>query len=211
MIESMNASVFLLKGIVLGFSIAAPVGPIGILCIRRTLDGGMSQGLISGVGAATADAIYGLIAACGITAVGSFLTAHDHWLRLGGGLFLLFLGFSIFRSRPSSANTESVQITGRFAAFASTFGLTLTNPMTILSFAAVFAGLGAGNSGSGWLGSSLLVLGVFSGSLLWWLFLSLAVGQLRARLNFSRLVWINRLSGIMLCAFGLMSLFALLP
>ena len=205
----MEASIVLLKGIMLGFSIAAPVGPIGVLCIRRTLTSGMSYGVISGLGAATADAAYGLIAALGITAAGAFLADHTQWLRLCGGLFLLYLGYANFNSVPVARSTVA-QTGDRLAAFISTLFLTLTNPMTILSFAAIFAGLGVGNTGQGWFQAVSLVLGVFLGSLLWWILLAGFIGQLRAGFDTARLIWVNRVSGLIISAFGIASLLSLL-
>lgn len=207
----MDFTVFFIKGMVLGFSIAAPVGPIGILCIRRTLTDGMLQGLLSGLGAATADACYGTVAAFGVTAAGNLLEAGRFWLHLGGGLFLLYLGCRIFRSQPTEKSADT-QKSGRVAAFASTFGLTLANPMTILSFAAMFAGLGSGAGTQGSATALQLVAGVFSGSLLWWLLLASFVGCLRSRFDTRHLVWVNRISGLVICLFGLLSLSAgLLP
>lgn len=206
----MDATVFLFKGLLLGFSIAAPVGPIGILCIRRTLTNGMAQGIVSGLGAATADAVYGLISAFGVTAVGVFLTDHTPWLRLVGGIFLLFLGIKTFRSAPG-AKAAIAKSGDHLTAFASTLFLTLTNPMTILSFAAIFAGLGAGSAGTGWTSAVFIVFGVFSGSLLWWILLACIVGYLRTGFDTARLLWVNRISGAVICTFGFISLAGILP
>ena len=206
----MDATDFLFKGLLLGFSIAAPVGPIGVLCIRRTLANGMSHGIISGLGAATADAVYGLISAFGVTAVGVFLTDHSQWLRLIGGLFLLYLGFKTFRSAPET-KAATAKSGDHLTAFASTLFLTLTNPMTVLSFAAIFAGLGAGSAGTGWTSAAFIVLGVFSGSLLWWVLLAGFVGHLREGFDTARLLWVNRISGAVICTFGFISLAGILP
>ncbi|MDT8903269.1 LysE/ArgO family amino acid transporter [Anaeroselena agilis] len=195
------------QGLVLGFSIAAPVGPIGVLCIRRTLAGGPLRGFVTGLGTATADAIYGLVAALGLTAVAAMLVDHQTYLRLGGGLFLCYLGWTAFRAAP--ARQAAAGIGGSLPGdYLSAFALTLTNPLTVLSFAAVFAGVGVGG-GQDSRGAALLVLGVFAGSLLWWLILSGATGLLRAELGPSRLVWVNRLSGIVIAAFGLACLLSL--
>ena len=156
---------FLLKGLILGFSIAAPVGPIGLLCIRRTLSGGISSGFASGLGAATADAIYGAIAAFSLSVVTTFLLDHQRVLQAGGGLFLLYLGLTTFRSLPAeTAATATGQ--GLLGAYASTLLLTITNPMTILSFAAVFAGLGLGTADGSLTAAVSLIAGVFIGSML---------------------------------------------
>ena len=193
---------FLLKGIILGFSIAAPVGPIGVLCIRRTLSCGMGHGFVSGLGAATADAIYGSIAALGLSVVSSFLIDQQFYLRLIGGAFLLYLGYTAYQSIP--AETASIA-KGEWlmGSYVSTLFLTITNPMTILSFAAVFAGLGLGATGGNTLSAFMLILGVFIGSLLWWAILSGLVNVLRDKFDQQRLKWVNQLSGIIIAGFGL--------
>jgi threonine/homoserine/homoserine lactone efflux protein len=199
---------FLLRGLVIGFSIAAPVGPIGVLCIHRTLAEGRAYGLISGLGAATADAIYGLVAGFGLTFISSILIGQGVWFRLVGGLFLCYLGVKTFLARPSEreALTKKSSFIG---AYASTLFLTLTNPATILSFAAVFAGLGVASTDGNYVSAGALVLGVFIGSALWWLILSSGVGILRAKFNRSGLRWVNRVSGMVIAAFGAVALISL--
>jgi threonine/homoserine/homoserine lactone efflux protein len=200
-----------LKGYVLGFAIAAPVGPIGLLCIRRTLLEGVPAGLASGLGAATADAMYGAVAALGLTAVSSLLVDQAVWLRLVGGLFLLYLGLTIFGSRPTLRSAEGGSRSAGLAwAYGSTLLLTITNPATILSFAVAFAGLGLIGTSSRGVPAMLLVLGVFLGSACWWLLLSGAVGFFRARVGGGALVWINRGSGVLLAGFGVVALLSVL-
>lgn len=186
------------KGLVLGFSIAAPVGPIGLLCIRRTLAGGQRLGLATGLGAATADGLYGLVAALGLTLVADFLVAQESGLRLFGWLYLVYLGVHIFFSPPAekSAVTGS---RGLLGAYLSTFVLTLSNPATILSFAPMFIGLGlaAGASRSA---AVALVLGVFLGSAAWWLSLTTLMALFGARLGPGGLRWVNRISGALIVA-----------
>ena len=197
----MSASAsFFVKGGVIGFSIAAPVGPIGLLCIRRSLADGPRVGLATGLGAATADAVYGAIAGFGLTAVSTFLVGKKFWLGLVGGAFLCYLGARTFFSKPP-ATPENKADTGLASAYASTFFLTLTNPGTILSFVAVFAGFGLGAAGS-YAAAAALVAGVFTGSALWWLILSQGVGRARSLLSPSRLMAVNRISGSILAAFG---------
>jgi len=205
----MEGSVFL-RGLLLGFSIAAPVGPIGVLCIRRTLGAGILSGIVSGLGAALADSLYGTVAAFGLTALSGLLLTHSDGLRLGGGLFLVYLGGKTFLARPAAVVSGS-DAAGRLRDFSSALLLTLTNPMTILSFTAIFAGLGFGGGQSGLPPAGWLVGGVFSGSLLWWVLLSSLVGRFRHRLGFAALRLINRVSGIILLGFGLISLFSLQP
>jgi threonine/homoserine/homoserine lactone efflux protein len=200
---------FLLQGLVIGFSIAAPVGPIGVLCIRRTLAEGRVYGLVSGLGAATADAVYGCVAGFGITFVSSLLVRQQMWLRLIGGGFLCFLGVRIFLSAPSEQAAPAKKI-GVFSAFASTFFLTLSNPVTILSFAAIFAGLGLGSTGGSYVPAAVLVFGVFVGSALWWLVLSGSVSLFRARFTPAGLRWVNRISGMVIVGFGVGALLSLI-
>jgi threonine/homoserine/homoserine lactone efflux protein len=192
---------FFLKGAVIGLSIAAPVGPIGLLCIRRSLAEGRLVGLFTGLGAATADAIYGGIAGFGLTAVSNVLVAYRVWLALFGGLFLCYLGIRTFLSAPARDDASSRR-SGFASAYASTFLLTLTNPMTILSFVAIFAGLGLA-SGADYRGATLLVVGVFAGSAVWWLTLSSGSALLRTRLGGGGMRLVNHLSGAMILAFGI--------
>lgn len=194
-----------MKGIVMGFSIAAPVGPIGLLCIRRTLAEGKLLGLVSGLGAATADGLYGFVAAFGLTMISQLLLEQTQWLHLLGGGFLCYLGIRTFLSKPAEIAATA---TGRglLGAYVSTLALTLTNPATILSFIAIFAGLGGVAPGSDRLSSSLIVIGVFLGSALWWVCLSWGVNLFRASLNPRRLGWLNKLAGGIICAFGVVAL-----
>jgi len=203
-------------GLLLGLSIAAPVGPIGILCIRRTLMMGPWVGLVSGLGAATADSLYGCIAGFGLTAIADFLTHQSMGLRIVGGLFLCYLGITTFLSKPPTepATVSAEDLLSETAsmprslvtAYGSTLALTLTNPATIFSFAAIFTGLGIVDSPQSFANSGILVLGVFIGSALWWLCLSSAVSLFRARFSPTGLRWLNRLSGIILLAFGMAAL-----
>jgi threonine/homoserine/homoserine lactone efflux protein len=196
---------FLLRGLVIGFSIAAPVGPIGVLCIRRTLSEGRASGLVSGLGAASADAIYGSIAGFGLAFISNFLVGQQVWLRLIGGLFLCYLGLKTFFSEPVKQTAQAKGI-GLVGAYVSTFFLTLTNPMTIISFAAIFTGLGLAGTGGNYGAAGVLVLGVFTGSALWWFILSGSVGFLREKFNIHGLLWVNRISGAIITGFGLWAL-----
>ena len=203
----------LIKGFLLGLSIAAPVGPIGVLCIRRTLSDGRLVGLISGLGAATADAFYGATAAFGLTFISTILVSQQFWLRIAGGIFLLYLGTRTFLSRPASETArDATSTSGRElpAAYCSTLLLTVTNPLTILSFAVIFAGLGVGGSGGDYMGAALTVVGVFLGSACWWFLLSGGVSLLRSRFSYNALWWVNRISGILILMFGAVALAGLL-
>lgn len=199
----------LLKGLVLGFSIAAPVGPIGLLCIRRTLTEGKMSGFISGLGAATADASYGFIAAFGLSSIAAFLLNHQSPIRLVGCLFLFYLAIKIFFSRPAEAALNAEVDVSLWKSYASTAFLTLANPATILSFAAVFAGLGVVSTRQDYLGAGSLVAGVFLGSALWWFILSAGVALFGSKLDARKLVWINRISGLLIASLGLWSLWGI--
>lgn len=207
----MEADVFL-RGLAIGLAIAAPVGPIGVLCIRRTLAEGRLAGLATGLGAATADMAYGAVAAFGLTAVSAFLVSQQDWLRLVGGAFLCILGVRTFLATPSPLPVAGDRSSRTLAGdYASTFLLTITNPLTILSFAALFAGLGLGSGYNDLASALLLVAGVFCGSALWWLLLSGAVSLLRRRITPAALRWVNRVSGLIIVLFGIAALVSLLP
>jgi threonine/homoserine/homoserine lactone efflux protein len=194
-----------LRGLIIGISIAAPVGPIGVLCIRRTLSDGRLTGLLSGLGAATADMIYGSIAAFGFSVIMNLLIGQKAWLQLIGGIFLLYLGIKTFLSQPSNEPAQTNR-GGLLGAYLSTLFLTLTNPMTILSFIAIFAGTVPANTSASPL---VLVAGVFVGSTSWWLALSFGVSMMRERIDSNLMQWINRISGVVIGIFGLISLIGL--
>lgn len=196
---------FFLRGFVIGFSIAAAVGPIGVLCIRRTLARGRLTGLVSGLGAATADAFYGAVAAFGLTMISNILIDYQTAFRFIGGIFLLYLGMKTFFSPVVEADLNE-DGRGLIGSYASTFVLTITNPMTIISFAGIFAGIGLAEPGGDYVVSALTVLGVFLGSTLWWIVLSVFVGTLRNRFSPNMLLWTNRLSGGIIVVFGIIAL-----
>jgi threonine/homoserine/homoserine lactone efflux protein len=191
----------LIKGIVVGIVIALPVGPVGVLCVRRTLFQGPSFGLVSGLGAAIADTIFGIIAGFGLTIVRDFMLRFQDWFGAAGGLYLLYVGIWALVA-ADQGEAEPVNDEALFAAFASTFALTITNPITILAFAAIFAMVGVSERG-GYLDTGVLVAGVFVGSLLWWLGLSFGIAWLRRVARTIRLAWINRISGFILATSGL--------
>lgn len=207
----MDAGIFV-RGVAIGLAIAAPVGPIGVLCIRRTLAEGRLAGFVTGLGAATADTVYGAIAAFGLTAVSAFLVSQQDLLRLIGGAFLCYLGVRTFVAKPAPQAAVVGEMTSRTLAsdYFSTFVLTITNPLTILSFAAVFAGLGLGSGYDDLESALLLVAGVFTGSALWWLLLSGGVSLLRGRITANGLRWVNRVSGVIIALFGVVALASLL-
>lgn len=200
---------FLWKGIVLGFSIAAPVGPIGILCIRRTLQYGRLSGLFSGIGAAVADTLYGIFAACGLTLISDFIMEKEIWLRLLGGLFLLYLGYRTFFSKKINMKEPPPHKT-LFSDFFSTFLLTITNPMTIVAYLAIFAALGIAEQHSTFSHASWLVTGVLFGSLFWWLILSEGITFFRKRVTEKAMTWVNRMAGLTIAVFGCVAIISIL-
>ncbi len=204
----MDVNLFV-RGLLIGLAIAAPVGPIGVLCIRRTLADGQLTGFVSGLGAATADLIYGSVAVLGLTAMADLLVGVSFWTRLVGGLFLCYLGVRTLRERPAERPAEATA-RGLAGAYASTLLLTITNPATIIAFAAIFAGLGAVSLAQGYAEGLLLVAGVFTGSALWWLLLSGATGLLRARVTPQALRWVNVVAGAIIVGFGVVALGSLL-
>ena len=196
----------LVRGFILGFAIAAPVGPIGLLCIQRTLNQGQLVGLASGLGAATADAFYGAVAAFGLTLVSAFLIEQQFWLALVGGIFLLLPGRAHLPGQPSAARAANSEAKGVGGAYMSTFLLTITNPMTILAFVAIFAGAGLATAGGDALAAAWMVVGVFLGSATWWFLLSGGVSLLRSHINGTVLLWVNRAAGAILVIFGVLAI-----
>lgn len=196
---------FFLKGILIGFSIAMPVGPIGLLCLRNVLSLGLLCGLVTGLGAACADAFYGALAAFGVAAISSFLEAYGIYIKLIGAIFLCFLGLTTFFAQAAEFESQKICSTP-FRAFLATFFLTLTNPMTILSFAGIYAGLGIGVENSSLTEPFVTTAGVFLGSAAWWLILSLVASILREKMTAKSSQWLNKISGSMLCGFGVLAL-----
>lgn len=190
----------LLQGMAIGFSVAAPVGPIGVLCIQRVLSSGRLSGLATGLGAASADSLFGAIAAFGITALADLLLGQRAILGLIGGAFLVFLGIRTFRSEPRMGGQGPSR--SLIQDYATTFALTITNPMTILSFMAVYAAIGIA-PGIGYGNAILFVLGVFLGSTLWWLVLTAGIGMVRGAMDARRLGMINKGAGTLMVALGL--------
>jgi threonine/homoserine/homoserine lactone efflux protein len=193
-----------LKGCAIGLSIAAPVGPISVLCIRRSLAEGARVGFFTGLGAAAADGFYGAVAAFSLNAISGFFREQQTPLRFIGGLFLLYLGAKTFFAKPADQPPSQRTHAG---AFTSTFFLTLTNPMTIFSFMAIFVAFGLGSGPVDYWRATVMTAGVFIGSVVWWLFLSNGVALLRSRITPHSMRQVNRISGAIMIAFGTAVLF----
>lgn len=204
-------SLLFFKGLAFGFALAATVGPMWVLCFRRTLAQGMLAGFVSGMGIAVADGIYGAIAAFGLTAVSGFLLAHGFWLGLAGAAFLVWLGGKTLLAKPAALDAPpgNAPPGSLAAAFSSTLALTLANPPTILAFAAIFAGLGLGASAS-YAAAGLIVAGVVLGSAAWWVILALGAGWLRGRIGPGLARAVNVVSGLTILGFAVWQLATLL-
>jgi threonine/homoserine/homoserine lactone efflux protein len=198
---SQTLLIALLKGIAVGIVIALPAGPVGVLSVRRTLFEGPTYGFVSGLGAATADTVFCAVAGFGVTIVRDFMLRYQDWFGAAGGFFLVYIGLrSLFDA--AAAEPEPLDGEAYLTAFVSSFVLVVTNPLTILAFAGIFAKLGISDR-PGFLDVSVLVGGVFLGSLLWWLGLSFGVASLRRIVGTVRVAWINRVSGAILTLSGL--------
>jgi len=194
-------SSLLLRGFLLGFALAASPGPIFLLCLRRTLVSGWRNGLVSGFGVATADGLYAAVAAFGVGAITTSLTGQRRWLALAGGALLVVLGARILVQRPRSAEPRPTTRSNLIGAYLSTLGLTITNPATIISFAALAATLAVGANG-GFLRPALLVAGVLLGSLTWWYLLAALAAGLRARITPRVVLIIGTISGLAIAGLG---------
>jgi len=191
----------LIRGIIVGLMIAMPVGPVNILCIHRTLEAGWKSGVISGLGAAAADMLYGGIAGFSITLVVQFLVRELFWIRLFGGVLLVVIGISYFFKRPDPLNAQKQDRASAYSDLRSTFLLTLTNPTTVLSFLALLAALGMGDPRQWWL-TVFLIGGIFCGSMAWWIVLSSIVNHFRDRFSDRTLLLMNRFAGLAIGGFG---------
>jgi threonine/homoserine/homoserine lactone efflux protein len=194
--------VFFVKGIVVGAIIAVPVGPVGVLCLRKAIFNGRLAGLVAGLGAATADAFFGAIAAFGLTFISQWLLGYQGALRAAGGCYLVYAGARAFLSLPPEPSDDQSDAESLARDFFSTFALTITNPITILVFLGVFDALGLSGGRATLLYAGALVIGVWTGSLLWWLGLSLGVGRCRGAIEPRQLDWISRGSGMILFLSG---------
>lgn len=192
----------LIKGLVVGFLLAAPVGPIAVLCVHRTLTMSRLAGFFSGLGAAAADAVYGGIAALGLTLISKLLTEHRNWLQVVGGAFLCIVGVRTFFAKIVERK-GAPRWPGLVGAFFSALLLTLTNPMTFVAFAAIFASVGLGSVCDNRVDIGALVTGVFLGSALWWTILVGSAHALRAKMTIERLGKLNRMAGVIVFCVGL--------
>jgi threonine/homoserine/homoserine lactone efflux protein len=193
----------LLRGAIAGFAISAPVGPVNVLCVSRTIARGRVAGIVSGLGAAAADTIYGSIAGFSISIIIGWMIREKYWIHIVGGLLLIAIGVVYYFKKPKSLKESAGNSTG--SDIATTFLLTLTNPTTTLSFLAVLAVLGLGQRRPMSL-TLFLVLGIFAGAMLWWTLLALIAGYYRDRFNDRAVVWMNRIAAFAIAGFGLITM-----
>lgn len=198
------------KGILIGFAIAAPVGPIGILCIRRTLSNHKLLAVLTGLGSACADAFYGTVAAFSLSGVADFLIKHEFYLKLFGGILIAWIGFAVIKHPSRKKNEEAERIDSLLHVFTSAFVLTLSNPITLIVFAAAFTAMGVAPIYQSFTQASFLVAGVFMGASFWWIFLITTIYLLRHRLSETQLLWINHFSGVILIGFSVYILVSLI-
>lgn len=201
---------YIIQGILIGLVVAVPVGPLGLLCINRSLMLGAGAGLASGLGVASADALAAGIAALGISLIADFLLAHQFALRLVGGIFLCILGYRIFRTEPA-AKVPTISTNGLLSAYATTFFLTFSNPVTIISFVAIYAGWHVPSLHGHYLAAAFLTFGVFIGSALWWIVLFAGLTLFRLNISTGFLGWVHRVSGVVIVGFGVAVLLSLSP
>jgi threonine/homoserine/homoserine lactone efflux protein len=198
----LNVVWLILKGLAAGLAIAIPVGPVNVLVASRALTQGRRGALVSGLGAALADTFYGSIAGFSITFIIQFLQREEFWIRVVGGVLLVGIGVLYFRKPPQQMEEE--RNGSAHSALVSTLLLTLTNPTTVLSFLAVLAGLGLGQEGPGWR-TLLVVGGIFTGSMLWWIVVTESVYRMRHKFDDTVICWMNRIAGIAIGAFGVLT------
>jgi len=205
-----------IEGAVIGFVIAVPVGPAAALCMRRAISVGALAGYLTGVGAALGDAVFGAVAAFGLSFVENFVISHEAWLRGIGGAVLVVMGWTTMRHKPRSVGDPVAadlehKIATHFHYTSSAFFITVFNPLTVMAFGAAFAGRNLAAVGTSLADASMLVAGVFMGALGWWAILGSAAVALRGTLSTRGVVWLNRISGGVILAFGAVALVSLLP
>ncbi len=195
---------YLWKGIIIGLSASIPLGPIGVLCVQRTLNKGRKSGFVSGLGAAAADGFYAIVAGFSVSIITDSIAEYQFYLRIIGSIILLFLGYKLIITNPAVQLRKQLKKKrkGLFGDFISIFALTLSNPITLFVFAAVFAGFQVVDPSSKTVSVLILICGVLLGASLWWFTLSGIVSVLRHKFRLRRMLIINRVAGILVIAFG---------
>ncbi len=202
---------FLIKGIIIGFAASVPLGPIGILCIQKTINKGRLSGFVSGLGAAFSDTFYAVIAGFGLTFITNFIVERQLYLKIIAGIILFYLGFKIFFTDPIKQYADQSKKRGKglFGDFISIFFLTVSNPLAVFFFGGAFAAFGFVSEGSGFTSILFLTLGVFIGAALWWTILTTLVNLFRSRFKLRSLWWINKIAGIIVILFGVLAIISI--
>ena len=201
---------FLIKGLIVGFLASIPLGPVGVLCIQRTINKGRYSGLISGMGAATVDMFFALVAALGLTYIINFIEEQQFLIQLIGGGVLIFLGTKIFNTNPIKQIRKHRRKKNKLIEdYLSVFFLTLSNPLALFLFVAAFAGIGMVTSKDSSLKSALIILGVFIGAMLWWSILTSLIDLFRKRFRLKQLWWINKIAGVLIIIFGVAAMLSI--
>lgn len=201
----------LIQGAIYGLLVAAPVGPIGILCIKRSIVQGRTYGIVSGLGAASADLIYGIIGALGISGLAAFLSGYKAWIQLAGACILLIIGFNMYRASAAVANDDRPRPASLLRSYLSAFLMTLSNPMTIMLFIGIISSAGLVAEHGHPVRIIALLAGIFLGSALWWVLLCTLSGSFSKRLRPGGMRWVNRISGIAIMALSIISILQSLP
>jgi len=200
---------YFLNGLIIGFSASAPLGPIGVLCIQKTINKGRLSGIVSGLGAASADTVFAIISGFGLTIISNFITTQQTFLRICGGIILIYLGIKIFITNPGIQIRKQSKDKKIFNDFISIFFLTISNPITLFVFAAVFAGFGIVKGESNFSSIFELVFGVLIGATIWWTILTTFINMFRSKIRLRRLLWINKISGVLIVIFGIATFISL--
>ncbi|MCX7862835.1 MAG: LysE family transporter [Bacteroidales bacterium] len=202
---------YLINGFIIGLSASIPLGPVGLICIQKTLNSKLKNGIVSGIGAASADTFFAVVAAFGISAVHNFIETQQMYLRLIGGIILIGLGLKFFLTNPAiQIRKQRNRGNSLYADFVSVFALTLSNPLTVFVFGAVFAGFGIIPNNSTWFEMFELVIGIFIGASVWWILLVSAVNFFRHKFRLRRLWWMNKIMGAIITAFGVFAIVSVL-
>lgn len=195
----------ILQGIIVGIAVSAPLGPIGVLCIQRTLNKGYASGVVSGIGASTADIIYAIIAGFSITFISDFLIEQQNIIRIIGGIFLTFIGIKIYFSNPiKQIRAQRTQGNKFFSDFITSFLITISNPITILAFGLIFSSFNMIESNENSTNISILIASVFAGALIWWLLLITIISLFKSKIRLRNLFWINKVTGVLIVIFALL-------
>ena len=202
---------FFIQGIIIGLTLAVPVGPIALICIQRTLTDGRFHGIFSGIGVATADSFYAAVTVLGLTMISSVIVTHQFLFRFLAGIVLIFVGVRVFMSRPSCVCTKTVHET-YFKDYLSMVGIAIANPLTLVFFLIVLPGFGIVINSTTFLSAAEFIAGVFFGSTAWWILLCGTIGSMRSRFSVKTLGLINRVSGVLIsvCGAGMLVLLAMM-